>query len=315
MTISLLTPFACYLAAEATGASGVLAVVVCGLYYGWRAPAFNSSRFRLRAYPIWEIVQFLLNGVIFILIGLELPEVISALAGRSLAQVLWFATVILVPLILLRLGWLFAMTYLPRVVSGPLCKGQTPQSWRHVLLMGWTGMRGVDSLAAALAVPLAIRTGAAFPDRDLIFFLTFAVIFGTLVLQGLSLEPVVRWLGVVDDKLWEAEERSARLTANQAALARVHEFAGSRPVDQSAVRRLAAEYEDRILQLQNHSANEPADPALFSQDFAQVTREALEVERRTILGLRDRRVINDATLRRIQRDIDLAESRFQREGA
>jgi monovalent cation/hydrogen antiporter len=314
MTISLLTPFICYLVAEAIGASGVLAVVVCGLYYGWRAPGFVSARFRLRAYPVWETIQFLLNGIIFILIGLQLPDVIKALAGRSFAQVLWFATIILVPLILLRLGWLFAMTYLPRLAGGARRGGKALQSWRHVVLVGWTGMRGVDSLAAALAVPLVIKTGAVFPDRDLIFFLTFAVIFGTLVLQGLSLAPVVRWLGVVDDKLWEAEERSARLAANKAALARVYEIAGSRSVDKSAVQRLTAEYEDRILQLENNAADEKMVEALFSRDFEQMTLEALEVERRTILALRDKRVINDETLRRIQRDVDLAETRLKREG-
>ena len=313
-TISLLTPFACYLGAEALGVSGVLAVVICGLYYGWRAPEFISSRFRLRAFPVWEMIQFLLNGIIFILIGLQLPDVITALAGRTLGQVLWFSAIILVPLILLRLVWLVAITYLPRFLSGALREGRKSHSWRHGLLLGWIGMRGVDSLAAALAVPLVIKSGAAFPDRDLIFFLTFAVIFGTLVLQGLSLEPVVRWLGVVDDRLWEAEERNARLAANRAALARVHEIAGSRAVEPSTVQRLAAEYEDRILQLQHNVADEAPSDALFSKDFQQVTLEALEAERRTILQLRNQRVINDATLRRIQRDVDLAETRLKREG-
>jgi CPA1 family monovalent cation:H+ antiporter len=313
-TISLLTPFACYLGAEALGVSGVLAVVICGLYYGWRAPEFISSRFRLRAFPVWEMIQFLLNGIIFILIGLQLPDVITALAGRTLGQVLWFSAIILVPLILLRLVWLVAITYLPRFLSGALREGRKSHSWRHGLLLGWIGMRGVDSLAAALAVPLVIKSGAAFPDRDLIFFLTFAVIFGTLVLQGLSLEPVVRWLGVVDDRLWEAEERNARLAANRAALARVHEIASSRAVETSTVQRLAAEYEDRILQLQHNVADEAPSDALFSKDFQQVTLEALEAERRTILQLRNQRVINDATLRRIQRDVDLAETRLKREG-
>jgi monovalent cation/hydrogen antiporter len=314
-TISLLTPFVCYLAAEAVGASGVLAVVVCGLYYGWRAPAFVSSRFRLRAYPVWEMVQFLLNGIIFILIGLQLPDVITALAGRSLGQVIWFATIILVPLIALRLAWLFLMTYLPHFFSGVLRTGKTLQSWRHVLLIGWTGMRGVDSLAAALAVPLVMQTGAPFPDRDLIFFLTFAVIFGTLVLQGLSLEPVIRWLKVADDRLWEEEERKARLEANQAALARVHEVANARSVDKTTVQRLTAEYEDRIQQLRNNTIDEDSTDALFSEDFEQLSLEALEAERQTILGLRNRRVINDEALRRIQRDIDLAEIRLKRDGA
>jgi len=219
-----------------------------------------------------------------------------------------------VPLILLRLVWLVAITYLPRFLSGALREGRKSHSWRHGLLLGWIGMRGVDSLAAALAVPLVIKSGAAFPDRDLIFFLTFAVIFGTLVLQGLSLEPVVRWLGVVDDRLWEAEERNARLAANRAALARVHEIASSRAVEPSTVQRLAAEYEDRILQLQHNVADEAPTDALFSEDFQQVTLEALAAERRTILQLRNQRVINDATLRRIQRDVDLAETRLKREG-
>jgi monovalent cation/hydrogen antiporter len=314
-TVSLLTPFVCYLAAEELGTSGVLAVVVCGLYYGWRAPEFVSSRFRLRALPVWEMIQFLLNGIIFILIGLQLPDVIAALSGRSLGEVTWLAAVILVPVILLRLGWLVLMTHLPQYVSGALRGERASQSWRHAVLMGWTGMRGVDSLAAALAVPLVIHNGAPFPDRDLVFFLTFAVIFGTLVLQGLSLAPVIRWLGVVDDHRWEVEERRARLEANRAALARVREVAEQRKTDDTAAQRLAAEYEDRIAQLENHTIDESNPDGLFSPAFEEISLEALEAERSTILNLRNRRVINDAALRRIQRDIDLAETRLKREAA
>jgi len=314
-TVSLLTPFVCYLAAESIETSGVLAVVICGLYYGWRAPGFVSSRFRLRAYPVWEMIQFLLNGIIFILIGLQLPDVIAALAGRSMGEVLWFSLIILVPVILLRLGWLFLMTYLPRFVSGALRNESAAQNWRHVVLVGWTGMRGVDSLAAALAVPLVTGNGEPFPNRDLIFFLTFAVIFGTLVLQGLSLEPVIRWLGVVDDRLWEEEERKARLAANRAALARIADVAGTSEIDKTILQRLTAEYEDRIQQLQNHNEDDAAGADLFSEEFARLSQEALDVERRTILDLRNRRVINDEALRRIQRDIDLAETRLRRDGA
>lgn len=314
-TISLLTPFVCYLAAEAVETSGVLAVVVCGLYYGWRAPEFVSSRFRLRAFPVWEMVQFLLNGIIFILIGLQLPDVIAALSGRSLGEVVWYAAVILVPLIALRLGWLFAIAALPRFVSGALRDEVRSEAWRHVLLIGWTGMRGVDSLAAALAVPLVVANGAPFPDRDLVFFLTFAVIFGTLVLQGLSLEPVIRWLGVVDDRRWEAEERKARLEANRAALDRVIELGRAEPLEPSAVQRLASEYEERIAQLQSNAGEETVGEALFSPDFERISLEALQAERRTILDLRNRRVINDEALRRIQRDIDLAETRLRRDTA
>jgi monovalent cation/hydrogen antiporter len=314
-TVSLLTPFVCYLGAEKVGTSGVLAVVVCGLYYGWRAPEFVSSRFRMRAFPVWEMIQFLLNGIIFILIGLQLPDVVAALSGRSIGEVLWLSAVILVPVVVLRIAWLVLMTHLPQYVSGALRGERSAQSWRHAVMMGWTGMRGVDSLAAALAVPFVVDTGARFPDRDLIFFLTFAVIFGTLVLQGLTLSPVIRWLGVVDDRLWEAEERKARLAANRAALTRVQELAGAAEADESAVQRLAAEYEDRISQLENHSADEGSPDGLFSPGFERISLEALQAERRTILELRNRRVINDDAYRRIQRDIDLAETRLKRDGA
>ncbi|HWA85815.1 MAG TPA: Na+/H+ antiporter [Opitutus sp.] len=311
IVVSLLSPFACYLAAEALGCSGVLAVVVCGLYYGWRAPEIVGSRFRLRALPVWEMVGFVLNGVIFILIGLQLPEVLAALSGRALGEMLRFATIILVPVIGLRLAWLFAIALLPRLFPSRALRRFTPTSWRHVALVGWTGMRGVDSLAAALAVPFVIRSGAPFPDRDMIFFLTFAVIFGTLVLQGLSLAPIIRWLGVEDDHAWEREERNARLKANQAALARLVEIGAARPMDNSALHRLTAEYEDRIQQLQTDLTEAGISPGLFSQDYEHLSREALEAERRTIIDLRNRRVINDDALRRIQHDIDLAETRLR----
>jgi CPA1 family monovalent cation:H+ antiporter len=313
ITVSLLTPFVCYLVAEGVGASGVLAVVICGLYFGWRAPAMLSSRFRLRAGVVWDMIQFLLNGIIFILIGLQLPDVLAALAGRSPWVVVRYALVILIPVIVLRLAWLFAMTYLPRLGRRAAAADRATRNWRHVLLIGWTGMRGVDSLAAALAVPLVVTSGQPFPDRDLIFFLTFAVIFGTLVLQGLSLAPVIRWLSVVDDKLWEEEERKARLAANKAALARIHEVAGAARSENGTLDRLAADYEDRIQQLESHSEDGELSEDLFSPEFARLSQAALDAERQTVLELRDQRVINDEALRRIQRDIDLAEIRLKRE--
>jgi CPA1 family monovalent cation:H+ antiporter len=317
ITVSLLTPFVCYLAAEAVECSGVLAVVVCGLYNGWRVPETMGSRTRLRAVPIWEMVEFLLNGIIFILIGLQLPDVLATLGGRSLTQVLWFASIILVPVIVLRVLWLLAIGCLPRIVCLVLRRKYDVPPWRQILVIGWTGMRGVDSLAAALAVPFVTATGGPFPDRDMVFFLTFAVIFGTLVLQGLSLGPVIRWLGVVDDRAWEKEEHLARLKANQAALARLLEIGTDQSVDRSALKRLTAEYEDRIVQLDQNGEgdDETAKSRLFSADYERLSHAALDVERHTILHLRNRREINDAALRRIQRDIDLAELRLRREQA
>jgi monovalent cation/hydrogen antiporter len=185
-------------------------------------------------------------------------------------------------------------------------------SWRHLVLMSWAGMRGVDSLAAALALPLVTRSGAPFPERELIVFMTFSVILATLVLQGLSLTSLIRWLGIVGDSSLEEEERQARLKANQAGLAKLAEIARHRHVEESLVGRLRAEYEDRIQQLASPEAGDGSTKlSLFSPEYEELLREILGEERKTILRLRNERAINDHVLRRIQRDIDLAEARLQ----
>jgi len=314
-TLSLLMPFATYLAAEALGVSGILAVVIAGLYIGWRSPEVVSSRMRLQAYPVWEMVVFILNGLIFILIGLQLPEVREALSGQSILASIWSALLVVIGVILIRIVWVFAVTYLPRLMSRKFRKRNPYPPWRGVALVAWIGMRGADSLIAALALPLWINNGSPFPDRDLIFFLTFSVILGTLVLQGLSLSSIIRWLGVVDDGSLEREERGARLKANQAALVRVNEISESRSLRPDTVHRLRAEYEDRIRQLEIETP-EPGDHegGLFSSEYEELAHEALMTERKAILQLRNERVINDDVLRRIQRDIDFAEARLKRPG-
>ena len=171
-------------------------------------------------------------------------------------------------------------------------------------------MRGVVSLAAALALPLTIQDGSPFPGRDLILFLTFIVILVTLVVQGLSLPPLIRWLGIKDDGAAEKEEREARLKANQAALVRLNEIAERDPAKADAQQRLRIEYEDRIRQLESYE-NAGGPRGLFSSEYEHLSQEALRVERRTILQLRNDGVINDEVLRRIQRDIDLAQARLR----
>jgi CPA1 family monovalent cation:H+ antiporter len=313
-TLSLLTPFATYLAAEELGCSGVLAVVICGVYAGWRSPEIISSRTRLQVRPVWGLVNFILNGLIFILIGLQLPEVLQSLSGHSWGQMIGYASVILIPVILVRLVWVFAASYIPRIFSRKFCVNNPLLNWRQVALVGWTGMRGVDSLAAALAVPLFVKDGTPFPGRDLIFFLTFAVIFGTLVLQGLSLAPVIRWLQVVDDHVLEKEEKKARLKANQAALKKLEEIALSQPLNTLTIQRLKVEYEDRIAQLASETMEaDDSSRGLFTAEYESITRLTLEAEREVILQLRNDRVINDEVLRHIQRDIDLAEARLRQE--
>ncbi len=313
ITISLLTPFISYLPAEQLGLSGVLAVVSTGLYHGWRIPEMTTTRSRLQGGPVWQMVEFLLNGFIFLLIGLQLPEVLRHLSGRPLTQLLSYALIISLAVIIVRIIWVFPATYLPRVLFERIRRRDPYPSWRHVSIVAWTGMRGVVSLAAALALPLGLKDGSAFPGRDLILFLTFVVIIATLVLQGLTLPSMIRWLGVEDDRAVQREERAARLKANQAALARLNELNGARQINPETLNRLRIEYEDRIQQLLSADVeNVDGKPGLFSSEYEQLSLEALKEERKTILQLRNDLVINDEVLRLIQRDIDFAEVRVRR---
>ena len=174
-------------------------------------------------------------------------------------------------------------------------------------------MRGVVSLAAALALPFTLQNGSPFPGRDLILFITFDVILVTLVVQGLSLPLILRWLGVKDDGAAEKEEREARLKANQAAQARLNELAGSQAISADTLQRLRVEYEDRIRQLEVcEPDNDEMQLRLFSSEYQQLSHAVLLVERKTIIQLRNERVISDEVLRRIQRDLDLAEARLRR---
>jgi CPA1 family monovalent cation:H+ antiporter len=309
---SLLTPYVAYFSGENLHVSGILAVVIAGIYIGWRSPRILSGRMRLQAFPVWEMVTFILNGILFMLIGLQLPQVMGALAPGTATRAAQLAIVFVLMIVLVRFAWVFGATYLPRLLS-PTFRHKNPAPWRQTALIAWTGMRGADSLAGALAIPLVLANGQPFPGRDLILLLTFCVIFATLVLQGLTLGPLVRWLKIKDDRITEKEERLARLKANEAALARLEEIASSNRARPRTIERLRSEYEDRIRQLRSEAPDEESVSRLFSEDFEELAREVLQTERDTVIQLRNEEAINDQALRRIQRDIDLAEARLPRQ--
>src|SRR3954469_10457713 len=307
---SLLTPYIAYFIGERFHVSGILAVVIAGIYYGWRAPRVLSGRMRLQALPVWEMVVFILNGVLFMLIGLELPQVIQGLAPGSTLRVAALSGSILLVIVLVRFGWMFGSAYLSRLLDRKSHrKSRIP--WQHTTLIAWTGIRGADSLAGALAIPFVLRSGEPFPGRDLILLVTFCVIFGTLILQGFTLGPLARLLGVVDDHVTEREERDARLKANEAAVARLEAIESRKQARSKTVERLRSEYLDRIQQLRSEAPPEKSVRRLFSPDFEELAREALQTERDTVISLRNEEAINEQAFRRIQRDIDLAEARLQ----
>ena len=313
ITISLLTPFAAYIPAERLQVSSVLAVVAAGLFLGWRGPQILTSRTRLNLYVFWETMVFLLNGLVFVLIGLQLPRILHTFSGHSLKQLVWHGVLISCAAIVVRIAWVFPSTYMLHFMRPSLRKRDPYPAWQNVAIVAWTGMRGVVSLAAALAVPLSLSDGTPFPGRDYILFITFCVILATLVLQGLSLPVLIRQLGVVDDGLANVEERTARLKANEAALAYLAEIDRQFPPD--IVDRLRAEYDDRIRQLEVcASRGGDRSDGLIAPSYQRLQQDALDVERRTIIQLRDEYVINDEVLRRIQSDIDHAEARLHAHG-
>ncbi|HEX6557029.1 MAG TPA: Na+/H+ antiporter [Ktedonobacteraceae bacterium] len=316
ITVTLVTPFVVYLLGEEVlQVSGVLATVTTGLYLTWRAPTFFSSGTRLQANAVWEMLIFLLNGLVFMLLGLQLPAIlavlISTIVPHSHILLAWHAVLISLTVILARLVWVFPQALLPRLLSRRLRERDPYPGWRSVVLIGWTGMRGAVSLAAALALPEVTAAGAAFPEREVVIYLTFAVILATLIVQGLSLPLLIRGLGLHDEGASEREETQARLTAAQAALARLDELASQNEVSQESAQHLRKHYETRVRSITNRfkqAADEPGED--HAMTYQQLQREVLQAERSAVIGLRNRGEINDEILHRIERELDLEEQRL-----
>jgi monovalent cation/hydrogen antiporter len=313
ITVSLLTPFVAYLPAERLHVSGVLATVAAGIFLGWHSPLIVTPRYRLQAFAFWEMVVFLLNGFIFIVIGLQLPGILRALSGESLIGPIVTAIIISGAVVLVRIIWVIPATYLPRLLglaNGGSARDPIPRR-QQAAIVAWSGMRGVVSLAAAFALPLTLSDGKSFPGRNYILFLTFSVILTTLVLQGLSLPLLIRKLGITYDGEADEEERRARLEANKAAVELIGKLRANGEFSPDTVDRLRAEYDERLEQLQLCAEN-PDDcrGEIATPQYQRLQREALRAERQTIIRLRNERVINDDALRHIQRDLDLAEARL-----
>ena len=311
ITISLLTPLTAYLLAERTHVSGILAVVTAGIYLGWHGPIIVSSRFRLPAFAVWEMVVFLLNGFVFITIGLQLPGILRELRGESVGALIDDGLLLSGAAVLVRVCWVFAATYLPRSLSKRVRKRDPYPGWRNVAVIAWAGMRGVISLAAAFALPFVLPNGNPFPGRSYILFFTFCVILVTLVFQGLTLPVLIRKLGLKDDRSTDTEERNARVEANKAALSLVESLATNGKFGADLISRLRAEYDDRLAQLELCAqSDEDCTGGIATPQYQRLQQKALDVERQTIIRLRNQQVINDNALRRIQRDLDLAEARL-----
>ncbi len=307
ITLSLLTPFAAYLAAEHCAVSGVLAVVAAGLYSGWRDPVQMDVDTRRTAFAVWGILLFWLNGIAFVLLGLQFPALLAAVNDHySSAQLLGFTAAISGTAMLARFVWVCSGVYLPFVA----CRVCEPSARRATaLVIGWSGMRGTVTLAAALSIPLLLPDGTPFPGRDIVIFLAFAVIAVTLLVQGTTLEALIRRLGLREDDTRAQEERLARTTAVEAGLATLRALKPSTatPEQNAALAHVLGEYELRLAVLE--TAGETRASALQRRHASHHYRSAaLEAERAAIDDLWRRAVIADEVHRPLQQLLDHEES-------
>jgi NhaP-type Na+/H+ or K+/H+ antiporter len=327
--VSLLTPFVAYLAAEELPHSlwemlhelygvpgdlhfsGVLAVVTTGLYLGRKGPYIISSGTRLQGYATWELITFLLNGLIFILIGLQLRSVVEGLDEYTAGRLVSYALLTSLTVILVRMIWVFPATYVPRWASRTIRERDPSPPWRSVSVIAWTGMRGVISLAAALALPLQTASGVPFPDRDLIIFLTFCVIFATLVVQGLSLPLLIRALGLEDDRIGDKEETHGRIGIAEAALERLEELVDEDWVREDTAERMRGLYSYRRNRFASRFEGDTDGVEERSAAYQRLMVELLGAQRLRLVTMRDEGSIGDEVMHRIEHDLDLEESRLE----
>jgi monovalent cation/hydrogen antiporter len=307
ITISLLSGYAGYLPAEAVDASGVLAAVTVGIVLGWRAPRISTARMRLQGYAVWDTLVFLLNALLFVLIGLQLPLILDDLSGESMLTLLGYAAAVSLTVIVTRIAWIHAATFAIRALDRRPSQLPRRSTWRTRMIVAWGGMRGSVSLAAALALP------TDFPQRDVVLFLTFAVIFSTLVLQGLTLPALIRRLDVRDDGAEEREELLGRRAAADVALTTIEELGGLEWTYDDSADRLRRAYEYRRSRLAAR-AGESDDGDGYehrSLKYQKMVRRVLDAQRDELVRLRNAGEISNEVMHRLERELDLEDERLE----
>jgi len=313
IVVTIVTGYLAYITAEELGLSGVIAVVTTGLYVGWHAPEVASAETRLLGFSFWEVLVYLLNAALFILIGLQLQPILGGVSDDYGSGTL-FGLAVLVALVVIavRLVWMFTMPYVIRALDRRPAQVARRVDPGERFVVGWSGMRGAVSLAAALALPIGSAESQGFSDRDLIIFLTFVVILVTLVLQGLSLPVVIRRFVKREDDEDVREELRARLGATKAALGRLEELAEEDWTRSDTIERLRGLYQHRKKRLAAQGGFVEDDGYEDrSLAFQRLTRELIEAQRGAIVRLRNQGDISSQVMRRVERDLDLEESRLE----
>ena len=308
ITMSIITPYMAYLAAESAGCSGVLATLACGLYLGRRSSDFYSLHARIDASGVWRTIDFALNGIVFLMLGLQLPLALAGIHGMSTWTLAMDGALFSGIVILLRMLWVFPGAWLSLQIRHVIRQRVEPLSPKLVFLVGWAGMRGVLALAAAMSLPLTLNNGAPFPQRNLIIFLSFCAIFATLVIQGLSLPALIRRLGLSVGPGHD-EEDLARREMITAALESIDQLRVESGREQTEIYdHLERSYRRRLALLDTMQQNVAGAPARIDHD--SLARQLRSVERFTALKLRNENKIHDEVLRTLEHELDLLDARF-----
>ncbi len=315
---SFLIAYASYLLAESLHSSGVLAVVASSVVVSWHAPIMFPPAFRIPAQAVWRMVTFVLNGLVFLLIGLYSPGILHGLSAYNLHDILMLAMAVPLVVIAIRFAWIYTFAYGWRWLF-PSIRAKDPYpAWQNVFVIAWTGMRGVVSLATALALPLSLADGwTSFPHRDLVIFLAFDVIIFTLILQGLSLPWIIRRLSLTYDFSVLQEQWMARKEAAETAIQRLDSLREDPTIQSAALERIVSHYRDRIESLGDGpntplSRNEPptSENHPIIQTENRIWKDVLSAEREAVVCLRQTFKISDDVMHEILRDIDLLHNRF-----
>lgn len=312
-SLTLLTPYIAYIVAEKFHFSGVLAVVTAGILLSWKSSEFLSHQTRIKSTSVWETINFILNGIIFILIGLQLPTITQGMREDSLFNLVAYGVILGIVTMIIRICWVYPGAYVPRWLSKKI-REKEAISWKMVFIVAWTGMRGVVSLAAALALPITLPDGTAFPHRDLILFLTFCIILFTLLVQGISLPFIVKLMGIVKDNSEELEEIEARKKLAEAAIVHIEENLSFGQLSDEVLAQIKSRYEVKYNYLRNYSSIKSAEILNDAFDqFHNVQLELLHIERTLLIGLQKEGLINFEILRKLEYELDLEESRLKME--
>ncbi len=311
ITVTLIAPYLAYLSAETFHCSGVLSTVVCGLYLGRKRSEILTTSARLDTSAVWNTLDFILNGVLFIMIGLQLPYILEGIREMSRLRMFWYAALFCGMVIGLRLLWMYPGAWTAYFIRTRLLgRSEKPPRAKEIFLLGWTGMRGVLALAAAISLPEYLNNGQPFPERNFILFLTFSVILTTLVLQGLSLPLIIRKLGIGGSKSANAELNRARRGMLEAAIACLNSIEeGQKPEDDWIIDDLIHHYRQRLNLLSEDTSEQESLSRSDYWEYRNLSMRLRGVERAALLELWNQNKINDEVLRELERELDLEDAR------